>query len=444
MSVVLYALGVLLLLWSGFLLVTGDMIATLDIAANLAGSGAFAIGLGAVADAIGRLTRAVASRPVEAHADIAPALPFVRHAPPAPPAEPLAPPRPEPAFGDLSPRELEPDPEPVAPSGRREPRLPRVAELAPSVPAPARAAERAEPAPPIVETPPVVAPILGGGVLAAAYGAGAPASAERERQDDIRHEADEPEPAAHPQPVEPVAADIEPEPIAAPAPEKPEPRVPEWLARARARREARAQSEPEVQPDDDRPAGDDDAPEPQVADEPVQAEPETATAEAVAETRELEPDDASPSEVADDTDPSRQVVREGEHNGVFYRFFADGSIEAQREHGARRFASIEELRATIIAARGRLDEDDAADPAAAETEATVEAENVPAAEDAAEPLDPPRASEPEPQPDAEPEPQPEPEPTPDPKRGGDEEFEAALAALEGRPSGEPAGPDRTR
>ncbi|MFD1703009.1 hypothetical protein ACFSCV_08325 [Methylopila henanensis] len=436
MSVVLYALGVLLLLWSGFLLVTGDMIATLDIAANLAGSGAFAIGLGAVADAIGRLTRAVASRSGEAPSE-APALPFIRRAPAAAPAEPVAEPRPEPAFGDLS--RHEPELEPVAPPSRREPSPPRVTEPAPRVQAPARAAEPAEPAAPVVETPPVVAPILGGGVLAAAYGAGALTSPERDRQDEIRHEADEPEPPADTEPLEPTAEDVEPEPVPAPEPEKPEPRVPEWLARARARREARAQSEVQPDHDDARPV-EDDAPAPQVADEPLAAEPEAPAAEATAETREIEIDDAPLSEGTEETDPSRQVVREGEHNGVYYRFFADGSIEAQREHGARRFASIEELRATIIAARGRLDEDDDADVAPTgttdEPAAAAEPESAPAGQDAAELVDPAEAPEPEPQPDAEPEPRPEPEPTPasEPKLAGDDEFEAALAALEGRPS----------
>ncbi|MFD1332422.1 hypothetical protein ACFQ4O_10470, partial [Methylopila musalis] len=62
-------------------------------------------------------------------------------------------------------------------------------------------------------------------------------------------------------------------------------------------------------------------------------------------------EDAAEAPAADETD-GREVVREGEHNGVFYRFFTDGSIEARSEHGVRHFASLDELQATIQAARG--------------------------------------------------------------------------------------------
>ncbi|MFD1333467.1 hypothetical protein ACFQ4O_15815, partial [Methylopila musalis] len=61
MHFVLFGLGAVLLLWSAFLLLTGDMVATVDIAASLAGSGAIAIGLGAVVEAIARAARVVAA-----------------------------------------------------------------------------------------------------------------------------------------------------------------------------------------------------------------------------------------------------------------------------------------------------------------------------------------------------------------------------------------------
>lgn len=50
--------------------------------------------------------------------------------------------------------------------------------------------------------------------------------------------------------------------------------------------------------------------------------------------------------------PSSEVVRSGTLNGVLYRFYADGSVEAVTPTGLRRFRSMEELRETILAARG--------------------------------------------------------------------------------------------
>ncbi|HEY0293120.1 MAG TPA: hypothetical protein VGC51_12450 [Hansschlegelia sp.] len=87
---------------------------------------------------------------------------------------------------------------------------------------------------------------------------------------------------------------------------------PDWLVRARARREARAKSEP-------------------VDEAPTTPAPPAAEAE----------------------EPSRIVIREGELNGVTYRFFQDGSVEAQSAHGVRRFPTVEALRATVLGARGK-------------------------------------------------------------------------------------------
>lgn len=70
---------------------------------------------------------------------------------------------------------------------------------------------------------------------------------------------------------------------------------------------------------------------------------------AIADAR-LPPEMARAPEPGAEPD-SERVIRSGTLDGVLYRFYADGSVEAVAEHGPRRFASIEELKDEIIAAR---------------------------------------------------------------------------------------------
>lgn len=498
MSVVLYALGAGLVVWGGYMLLAGDSFAALDIAANLAGWGVFAIGLGAIVGALARLARALeaSSRPRRMArpaaggfmATLRPegAGPSVRPATSAPAA-----PRPEPvpAF-EPSPRVerpsraepraaferapvLAPAPrfEPVVESPAREPEI----EPAPEpVTAPAEPKGRAlEPEPPVAEVdeapvvevapetddegpesglskrerrqrrreqkareeaesferPEVVAPQLGGGRRMF----GGP--------EGDRRALDRPGPVAPPieraarpaaaraaEPEEPVTADPVPaDPIpaapvdlappirsepeqSAPEPQvgkaevpeprssdfKPsEPKVPDWLARARARREAKAGGDlpapavaPVIEPVEEpvqsvAEARETEAP---VAAEPQIAEPaadEPPAAELTASHKDIPDEPAAPEapvvepetpEAAAPAGPS--LVREGEHRGVTYRFYDDGSVEAHSPHGVRRFATVDELRATVIAARG---------PGYAEQEPEPQAEEpAPAAEPEAE------------------------------------------------------------
>ncbi|GGE36882.1 hypothetical protein GCM10007276_12930 [Agaricicola taiwanensis] len=46
------------------------------------------------------------------------------------------------------------------------------------------------------------------------------------------------------------------------------------------------------------------------------------------------------------------LLREGTLNGVNYRFFSDGSVEAEGRDGPHRYASVDELREEILARRG--------------------------------------------------------------------------------------------
>lgn len=59
----LYALGALLVSWGAYILFTGDVVATQDIAAGLVGSGVGVIALGAVVAALDRIARQMADRP---------------------------------------------------------------------------------------------------------------------------------------------------------------------------------------------------------------------------------------------------------------------------------------------------------------------------------------------------------------------------------------------
>lgn len=247
----------------------------------------------------------------------------------------------------------------------------------------------------------------------------------------------------------PVAPEPEPEPRAPRSGSseplvsaREDPKVPEWLARARARREARGRAEvdasgagaeamtpapapvfrpdPEVAPPApvappavsvDPPS--EPAPPPTLADEPEASAPvedaplfsaaDDIPAPAVAD--ELAP----PLEADEAVEP--KVVSEGEHNGVVYRFFDDGSVEAASRSGVRRFASVDDLRATVRNARGQ--------------------------DDAEAPLDEPAPDE---GPEVEPAPVSEPEtaPAPEPKRPAElDPLDAALAELEREPSAAP-------
>ncbi|GLK55923.1 hypothetical protein JOD31_000842 [Methylopila capsulata] len=409
MSVVLYVFGAALLVWSAFLMLTGGMVATLDIAAGLAGSGVFALGLGAVVAALERLTRAVSTTAqlralpgvvqAAAHHEEPPA-----DAPRAPEPRPFTPPPSRPVVKAQKPR--------------REPTLEKTP-----------AARSPEVAPPVV-----VAPILGGGLSRTAWDEEptAPAPERNEPPAEVLEPAGS-DLAAAPEP-EPQSAPIAEQ---APEPVKKEARVPEWLARARARREAKTVED-----------GGASSSAPDLG-APVAPIAVAAAAVAVVDTAEAFEPSPEPHSFAEDVvdepappapeeaepaayDPSEVVVREGEHNGVMYRFFEDGSIEAQTDHGARRFASIEDLRTTILAARGRLDDEldgardvDVTDPVANED---VSEPVEPAAAEAAEtdPLPEPKIeSEAGETPEAAAETPPAPEP--------EDPFEAALAALEGGP-----------
>ncbi|MET0314248.1 MAG: hypothetical protein ABW275_07640 [Hansschlegelia sp.] len=81
--------------------------------------------------------------------------------------------------------------------------------------------------------------------------------------------------------------------------------------------------------------------------------------------------------IADGAEQPRVVLREGEHNGVTYRFLEGGAIEAESQHGTRHFASIEELKATVARARGDSGDPDAQFPA--KDEPTTEADALDAA-----------------------------------------------------------------
>ncbi|PZQ17010.1 MAG: hypothetical protein DI565_06380 [Ancylobacter novellus] len=506
MSIVLYALGVGLIGWSGYLLASGDSFAVLDIATRLAGWGVFAIGLGAIASVLGRLTRAVETGASASRSRASPqAAPFsslklgplVRvpadepRAPRPVAVEPTAPqpqvaepkresfgaptldpaparPRPAPPIVVVTPPVADarrPDPEPrFEPSPEPEATREIVAEdsetdepQGDAIPTPSvephagdddeaalskkerrqrrREERRQEEA---FERPRVVAPVLGGGQLFAgrdrrtdAVGPVAPPTERAERPVFQTRNADssgkEPESAsetavqtvsaeervARPEtpaveetrtaapvvdttPVDAVddglsgAGDPDPktgdavtseaaeerlsEPVPSErivvepnVPEKAsEPKVPEWLARARARREARSTLEQEVQAS--QPA----EPEPIAESAAVTEEAEAETSEVAAVEQdapavepswsgvgtepqigsEPEPEPEPEHEPAETEPGEPQVVREGEHRGVTYRFFDDGSVEALSPHGSRRFATVEELRATVIAARG--------------------------------------------------------------------------------------------
>ncbi|HVI28136.1 hypothetical protein [Hansschlegelia sp.] len=388
MSVVLYLLGAGLLAWSGLMLLQGDAFATLDIATRLAGAGVLAIGLGAITGAIRRLGRIIAGAAGGLPAGDAGegglmgvmargrkagvAKPAPRPLPRAP-----APPRPEsapaPAPAPAPAAETERPAAPVAKPPLREPvapSVPRPAAPEPRVEAPRGAKDRPPAATPVsaaFEPPVVVAPMLGG--LAAPQPArpeppaasvvrerdDAPEASEKIEIEAASPPAPEPQPAAavaetetetetetaaKTSPAEPKLAETSsPAPVEAPAQAEPPAGAvagakraspPEWLIRARERREARARAErkePRL-----------DVPPPPEPEEPA-AEPETvAPAE---EAAEAEAAAAGP-----------RLVREGELKGVTYRFFDDGSVEAESPHGRRRFGSVEELRKTVLAARG--------------------------------------------------------------------------------------------
>ena len=62
----LYALGALLISWGAYVLVTGDFVATQDIAAGLVGSGVGVIALGAVVASLDRIAQQLNQSPVSA------------------------------------------------------------------------------------------------------------------------------------------------------------------------------------------------------------------------------------------------------------------------------------------------------------------------------------------------------------------------------------------
>ncbi|MFC7051644.1 hypothetical protein ACFQI3_02960 [Hansschlegelia quercus] len=403
MPFVLYALGAALLGWSGLTIVRADGFGALDIAATLAGAGVLSIGLGAIAAAVsragGQIVRAfevrtepvatsasfTASEPAtEPEADPAPSIiapapakaPAPRVGPTLPTAPtlqeppasieerappPVAPSRSEAAMAvkrGLRPtvqvarpkRESRPAATPAAefpvprsidartsksPKPAQEPRpgvaveSPKpvaeepvtVSETAPTESAPP-AAPKPVPARPVAAEPPT--PVT----LAPLERRPRPAAIEK-KPALVAEPIIPSEPLA---PAEPAQA-AKTEPAAEPtASDSPGATTPEWLLRARARREARAKAESEAAA--------------HASQAPVAAEP--ATQPGAAET-------APRAEVQ----PPRVVLREGEHNGVTYRFLEGGAIEAESEHGTRHFSSIEELKATVARARGESGDPDA-------------------------------------------------------------------------------------
>ncbi|MDR4307494.1 hypothetical protein IHQ68_12790 [Chelatococcus sambhunathii] len=496
MPFVLYALGAGLMAWAGYLMLAGESYAAIDIAASLAGWGAFTIGLGAVTAALQRLTKAVgasrraAASPAddtkagrrersEGKADgaAAKARPEERQrnrllrADPAPPPEPIAPPTPvvAPPVSIVAPlRTPEPAPaEAGADAGEASPEKPDEASKAAggekrsmraALRRPVRAADE-----PKVEAPPVAVSKLGGGLSLRRRRAEPPLAEEPQdgataptqqpvtaperlepsatrpimpiRATPVVKSPAEPAPVDEPvigeahatearsqdvaPPTPQVAEDVKPEADAAPvptadetetppaasgqleapAPESPpvpepaanepaaarpapagQPPVPEWLARARARREARLRTDTpraperprfvrEPEPAVETPPAPPRSPEPDA--EPADAEPHPALDQAASAEPPVSPDPTpvSPPEAerADEPVPEaadRRLVSEGEHNGVMYRFYDDGSVEAQSPHGVRRFASVDDLRRAVMNARGpgRLDADPGAAP----------------------------------------------------------------------------------
>lgn len=141
MTRLLIGLGLFLVAWGGFVLVTGDFVATLDIAAGLIASGIGMIGLSAVVRALGRIADALTERnqhpvqmPAQTPAHVpAQSRPAERPRPAAhvpqtmPQAEPApAPERRPPAEQERRPPQAEPDTRPQAePERRPEPAEPR-------------------------------------------------------------------------------------------------------------------------------------------------------------------------------------------------------------------------------------------------------------------------------------------------------------------------------
>lgn len=82
---------------------------------------------------------------------------------------------------------------------------------------------------------------------------------------------------------------------------------------------------------------------------------ETAESYAPRRRAEAQPSQSPPpAEVPDGGGQQSDVVRSGTLNGVLYRFYADGSVEAVTPTGLRRFESMEELREIIVASRGGI------------------------------------------------------------------------------------------
>jgi hypothetical protein len=147
-------------------------------------------------------------------------------------------------------------------------------------------------------------------------------------------EADEavvPPPVAAPTVAQPRPMPLPPTPPVSPAPAVPSARAPAVTAPAAA------------------PVS---APAPAASERPV---PDflvrTATVSAAAA--------AAPAAVAGSEEPA--LLREGSLNGVNYRFYSDGAVEAEGASGTERYASLDALRAAILARRSRFDEGEPGD-----------------------------------------------------------------------------------
>lgn len=251
MVAVLYVIAAGLALWGAVVILSGDLVAMLDIATNLFGCAAIVAGLGAVAGGLNRIARTINRITVEA-------------------------------------------------------------------------AETGEPA----ATMPMMAPAVervSDDEIADHAATGTAADRERRREAKARRKARLP--AADPTLSHPDFSD--PDYADAPFPGEPHP-VPPLPPVTEERLDSGARAWV------------------QRRDSPEAYAPRRRVPEAVFAAPAVLPD---PPELAETEEPRGAVVRSGTLNGVLYRFYADGSVEAVTPTGLRHFRSMEELRHVILAAR---------------------------------------------------------------------------------------------
>lgn len=293
MTYVLFAFAAILALWGGYLLVTDDTFAAIDVGSILFVGAAVVTALAALAQSVARLARSLEQRPA--------AMTLPHTAETLPVRAPLVPaPSPAPAPAAVTP------PPATAPLPEKKAEAP--APVAPPVVPPAAVVPVA---PETSATPPVVAP---------------PASTRFSPLPPRTPEA-RPEPKPEPEPSPAPAPVIVPRPVVPARGSAPEPPKSPFLARATGLFGTSAPvsvSRPDPAPE---------------AKEPLVDEGEGKI---------------------DADEPERLLVREGELNGMFYRFYSDGSVEAEGEDGIETFASITELRSVILSRRTEAETEDEA------------------------------------------------------------------------------------